>query len=151
MKRFQIFNPSDEYGNLDVTDFEDSIKQANAVNGIIVNTDESQGKTEVVSSVGADKYPLGMDPNKPVSITDIPSLITSVFDSNPTTGEEIITETVVPAVKDVYNTGKGLLDGIEFGAIGIGLLLAWGVAKSFSQSSVDNVGRGVSRVIKSAK
>jgi hypothetical protein len=49
-------------------------------------------------------------------------------------------------VNDIYDLGLYF----EWGLIGIGLLLAYGISQSFAQSDVSNVGEGVSKVVKSA-
>lgn len=167
MRRFQIFTPSDEYGNLDLTDFEDSAKKANAINGNLVATQINDQTTDVIKTVGIqndnkdesffekveDKIKEGFDEIKngvEYIYGDAKSGVETVYDTAKG-GVSSVYEDVKGGVTDVYETGSNVVEGLEYGAIAIGVLLAWGISKSFSQSDVNNVGKGVSRVVKSAK
>lgn len=50
-----------------------------------------------------------------------------------------------------FSEAKSTINIIEIVAVGVGLLLALGIASSLSKSSVSDVGEGVSKVVKSIK
>ncbi len=54
-------------------------------------------------------------------------------------------------VHDYAEAPLQFIEVLEYGAVAIGLLIAYGLYKSISQSDVTNIGTGVSKVISSAK
>jgi len=146
MKRFQIFTPSDEYGNLNITDFEDSAKIANAVNGNLVVTDTKEQDSTLVSTVGAsltqesfldevkDKLSNGFDDVKNFFTNGVNTIESGVIDvySDAKGGVTTVYSDAKGGISDVYTTGSNILESFEIGALVIGTFLAWGISQSFA-------------------
>lgn len=62
-----------------------------------------------------------------------------------------IFDTIGNNISDILSIPGSILKTVDILVVGVGLILAYGVYKTLSQSSVSNIGEGVSKVVKSVK